>query len=445
MILSYIYILSLYINSLVNKLKEADVGVMCRGQLISALLYADDTVIFAEDEELMRRGLNILAEWCEEWSVKVNVEKCGVMHLRRKGVKRSDERFHVGGEEIKVMEEYKYLGCVVDEYLSNVRMVEERAKAGAKALSDWLRRCKATVGEVKGATFVRLLEMLIESVLLYGVEAWGCGRQLDAVENVQMRAARIFLGVGRRHPLISLQFEMDMLPVKWEALRRGIEFWVQVMRMNDNRLVKVVMLEALEVGSKVKWVKDLQQSLEKLGWRGLNVVALDGLTIKEVKQLLKDTAWRRVKAAWREKAEGSSKLEMTRKLMDNECKARCVGMDCKRRRRMMAKLRGGTAELGIEIGRWHGLRREDRVCKECGSGEVEDTEHFVMRCAYVVKERKRLENLMSSRVKGWHELAENEKVLRIMDRACCDEAVARAVESLWKKRFVADVPIPHQT
>ena len=50
------------------------------------------------------------------------------------------------------------------------------------------------------------------------------------------------------------------------------------------------------------------------------------------------------------------------------------------------------------------MRREDRVCEECGSGEVEDTEHFVMRCAYVVKERKRLENLMSSRVKGWHEL-----------------------------------------
>ena len=97
---------------------------------------------------------------------------------------------------------------------------------------------------------------------------------------------------------------------------------------------------------------------------------------------------------------------------------------------MMATLRGGTVELGIEIGRWHGLRREDRVCKECGSGEVEDTEHFVMRCAYVVKERKSLENLMSSRVKGWHELGGNEKVLRIMDRACCNEAVARAVESL---------------
>ena len=52
---------------------------------------------------------------------------------------------------------------------------------------------------------------------------------------------------------------------------------------------------------------------------------------------------------------------------------------------------------------------------------------------------------MSSRVKGWHELGDNEKVVRIMDKACCDQAVARAVESLWKKRFVADAPIPPQT
>ena len=37
----------------------------------------------------------------------------------------------------------------------------------------------------------------------------------------------------------------------------------------------------------------------------MNVVALDRLTIKEVKQLLKDTAWQRVKAVWREKAKGS--------------------------------------------------------------------------------------------------------------------------------------------
>ena len=43
-----------------------------------------------------------------------------------------------------------------------------------------------------------------------------------------------------------------MLPLKWEAVRRAIDFWVQVMRMDESKLVKVVMLEALEMGSELR-------------------------------------------------------------------------------------------------------------------------------------------------------------------------------------------------
>ena len=46
----------LYINSMVTKLKKAEVGVMCRKQLISVQLYRDGAVTFAEDEKLMRRS-----------------------------------------------------------------------------------------------------------------------------------------------------------------------------------------------------------------------------------------------------------------------------------------------------------------------------------------------------------------------------------------------------
>ena len=123
-------------------------------------------------------------------------------------------------EEIAMIEEYKYLGCVVNEHGRCRRMVEERAKAGAVTLSDRLRRCRASMGDVmRGGTFGKLLEMLVGLVLLYGVEVWGCGRQLKPIEEVQMRAVRIFMGVGRLHPLASLQFEMNMLPVTWEAMK----------------------------------------------------------------------------------------------------------------------------------------------------------------------------------------------------------------------------------
>ena len=116
--------------------------------------------------------------------------------------------------------------------------------------------------------------MLVGSVLLYGVEVWGCGRQLGPVENVQMRAVRIFMEVGRLHPLASLQFEMDMLPVKWEAMKRGIEFWVYVMGLGEERLLKEVMREAIKLGSRVKWVKDLRMGLDTFRWQGLDMQAL---------------------------------------------------------------------------------------------------------------------------------------------------------------------------
>ena len=41
--------------------------------------------------------------------------------------------------------------------------------------------------------------MLVGLVSLYGAEVWGGGGQLEPVEKVQMRTARIFLGVGRLH------------------------------------------------------------------------------------------------------------------------------------------------------------------------------------------------------------------------------------------------------
>ena len=69
-----------------------------------------------------------------------------------------------------------------------------------------------------------------------------------------MRAARIFLGVGRLHPRVSLQFEMQMVPLSFEAKKRCIEFWVKVMRMESNRLVNMVMLEAMGLRGKVKWI-----------------------------------------------------------------------------------------------------------------------------------------------------------------------------------------------
>ena len=58
------------------------------------------------------------AKFCNiKWAMKVNADKCGVMHLRRNGVKRTTSLFSVGGERVKVVKSYKYLGCIVNEHM----------------------------------------------------------------------------------------------------------------------------------------------------------------------------------------------------------------------------------------------------------------------------------------------------------------------------------------
>ena len=55
-------------------------------------------------------------EWCRKWSIVVNGKKRGAMNMRRKGVKKMEEKFYVGEEEIVIVEEYKFLGYVLNEH-----------------------------------------------------------------------------------------------------------------------------------------------------------------------------------------------------------------------------------------------------------------------------------------------------------------------------------------
>ena len=47
--------------------------------------------------------------------------------------------------------------------------------------------------------------------------------------------------------------------------------------------------------------------------------------------------------------------------------------------RRWVKLRGGVEKLEVEMGRYKGLLREERVCKWCGEG-VEDIRHLLDEC-----------------------------------------------------------------
>ena len=92
--------------------------------------------------------------------------------------------------------------------------------------------------------------------------------------------------------------------------------------------------------------------------------------------MLRDNACREVKWKWEVEAQEQSNLGVMRRLLFHGSKDRCLDVKCTRLRRMLGRLRGGTAALRIETGRWNGLKREVRICRQCTMREMEDEEHF---------------------------------------------------------------------
>ena len=114
---------------------------------------------------------------------------------------------------------YKYLGCIIDEFVDlNAWMVELR-----QAVGPWVPY-SGGLSQLFGCTFKKLYNSMVQSVLLYGAEAWGCLRCLEPLEQVQQRAFQSYFGVPRSHPRTSLLADMEVLSVGWEARLRCIGF-----------------------------------------------------------------------------------------------------------------------------------------------------------------------------------------------------------------------------
>ena len=74
----------------------------------------------------------------------------------------------------------------------------------------------------------------------------------------------------------------------------------------------------------------------------------------------------------------------------------------------------------METGRWSGLRREERICKQRTLGEVEDEAHFVLRCEALLEERRNLLRHSYGVVDGWQDGEEGAKLAMILEQACID-------------------------
>ena len=119
----------------------------------------------------------------------------------------------------------------------------------------------------------------------------------------------------------------------------------------------------------------------KFGWQDVSGGVIRVLSEADMKDMLLSVAWENVRNEWRKEMHEKLKLSVMKRITKCEVRSSCAFLKSKAERRMMLKLRGGMAAFQIAMGRWHGLKREEQVCKKCDSGEVEDVCHWLLQCS----------------------------------------------------------------
>ena len=82
---------------------------------------------------------------------------------------------------------------------------------------------------------------------------------------------------------------------------------------------------------------------------------------------------------------------------------------CRAHRAFLAKLRGGSAPLEIETGRYVRTLPDLRVCKLCKTG-VEDEMHFTLHCAELHQEQMPLIDHMNTLSPSFEDLGMEDRI-----------------------------------
>ena len=210
-------------------------------------------------------------------------------------------------------------------------------------------------------------------------------------------------------------------------------FWGNVLtsRTYNGRLLRRIAVEAVRFG-RGTWICKMSTCWGQFGWKDVNVEVLKELSTVEVREMLEAIAWRKTREEWGQEMETKSKLEILKRIVKLGEWSECARVGRRADRRTMIKLRGGMAGFQIETGRWRGVTRQERICKECDRGEVEDVEHWLMRCEAWKSQRVQLEAWMQ---RHSDKCSTQDSTASLLSAACSNYELLSIILCMWHARF----------
>eukprot|EP00245_Coleochaete_scutata_P010377 TRINITY_DN3619_c0_g1_i11.p1 TRINITY_DN3619_c0_g1~~TRINITY_DN3619_c0_g1_i11.p1 ORF type:complete len:1206 (-),score=200.47 TRINITY_DN3619_c0_g1_i11:736-4353(-) len=379
----------IYIDNLESHLSNVDTHPpKLQGQDIPLLMFADDVVLMSNKREGLQKALDGLSVYCDCWKLRVNLEKTKVVAFGA-SLKRElrDSPFLYKGVEVEIVEKYRYLGI---DFHANKRFtptVKELCSKARRASFALQQRC-GELGLRDPHMKIRLFDALVTPISHYGCEAWCPGilqrdddANADMPEKLHRTFLRTILGVRQSTPSAALLGEFGRWPLLFSRWKQCISFYNKISEMNNDRFVKLALLEAKEdfLRGDSSWFALFKRGIHLLS--DCRVDFEEDAFVKVDVGSFMAAAQERYIAKMR--AETGTKVKMYTDIKIGYERENYLGrMPFTPGLRALAKFRCGSHDLEVERGRHSNpfVSRELRLCKLCNMGKVEDEVHFLFEC-----------------------------------------------------------------
>ena len=235
---------------------------------VSRLLFADDLVILASNQDDLQRALERFAAECEVDGMRVSTSKTEVMVLSRQP---ENCTLHVDGVQLRQVEEFKYLGILFTSDGRQDREISRRINLAGVVLRE--------LWSVAGNAWlpidaqVTIFKSLFKSILTYGHESWILTeRTRSRIQAAEMRFLRRIVGVSRMDHIrnTNIRETIGIEPLLLSTERSQLRWLGHLLRMAPNRLPRRIYLAIPDgrrpVGRpRTRWADQTRNLLRRTG------------------------------------------------------------------------------------------------------------------------------------------------------------------------------------
>ena len=345
------------------------------------IMYADDTVLFANSIENLQRCLNGLKQYCDKWKLQVNVDKTKIIIFSNKKVKKENITFSIGGKNIEIVEEFKYLGVTFKyngNFNNNIKALKTQ---GDRAIFSIIK--KARKYNLPVYMQFELFDKMVIPVILYGCETWGF-KYLATLEKLHLKFCKFVMEMKTATPDVMVYGESGRFKLEYYAKKRMINFWAAMVCGNRNKLSFIMYnlcKERYERGlPSSEWFKNLVDMLNKYG---IYIIPEEELCVKAAAKHMLIYLKRDFVSDWENLVNNAPKCSVLYKHIKSNFGGEYYLSKLPYELRIaISRIRTCNHKLPIEAGRYipRYTPRENRICTKCDSRLLGDEYHFILIC-----------------------------------------------------------------